>query len=156
MWDLPGPGVEPLSSALAGRFLTTVPPGVSILLFLKLFKVSPLLPGWSLNSSAGCKGLHLLLLYLLPGLAKKHSSYLHTASQLCHPQLSPLPWMLPSSSRSDEFLPIFQDSNQTLPRLWQSPQFPAAVIETIIPSSVSLSFLEQHCSIFCLHKVHFC
>ena len=27
MWDLPGPGLEPVSSALAGRFLTTAPPG---------------------------------------------------------------------------------------------------------------------------------
>ena len=27
MWDLPGPGPEPVSPALAGRFLTTVPPG---------------------------------------------------------------------------------------------------------------------------------
>ena len=27
MWDLPGPGLEPVSAALAGRFLTTVPPG---------------------------------------------------------------------------------------------------------------------------------
>ena len=27
MWDLPGPGVEPMSPALAGRFLTTAPPG---------------------------------------------------------------------------------------------------------------------------------
>ena len=27
MWDLPRPGLEPVSSALAGRFLTTVPPG---------------------------------------------------------------------------------------------------------------------------------
>ena len=27
MWDLPGPGLEPMSPALAGRFLTTVPPG---------------------------------------------------------------------------------------------------------------------------------
>ena len=30
MWDLPGPGLEPVSSALAGRFLTTVPPGKSL------------------------------------------------------------------------------------------------------------------------------
>ena len=29
MWDLPGPGLEPLSSALIGRFLTTAPPGKS-------------------------------------------------------------------------------------------------------------------------------
>ena len=27
MWDLPRPGLEPMSPALAGRFLTTVPPG---------------------------------------------------------------------------------------------------------------------------------
>ena len=27
MWDLPGPGVEPVSSALAGGFFTTEPPG---------------------------------------------------------------------------------------------------------------------------------
>ena len=29
MWDLPGPGIEPVSSVLAGRFLTTAPPGKS-------------------------------------------------------------------------------------------------------------------------------
>ena len=29
MWDLPGPGIEPMSSALAGWFLSTVPPGKS-------------------------------------------------------------------------------------------------------------------------------
>ena len=26
-WDPPGPGLEPMSPALAGRFLTTAPPG---------------------------------------------------------------------------------------------------------------------------------
>ena len=26
-WDLPGPGLEPVSPALAGRFSTTAPPG---------------------------------------------------------------------------------------------------------------------------------
>ena len=30
MWDLPGPGVEPVSPALASGFLTTVPPGKSL------------------------------------------------------------------------------------------------------------------------------
>ena len=29
MWDLPGPGLEPMSPVLAGGFLTTVPPGKS-------------------------------------------------------------------------------------------------------------------------------
>ena len=30
MWDLPGPGLEPVSPALAGRFITTAPPGKSL------------------------------------------------------------------------------------------------------------------------------
>ena len=30
MWDLPGPGLEPVFPALAGRFLTTSPPGKSL------------------------------------------------------------------------------------------------------------------------------
>ena len=41
MWDLPRPGLEPVSSALAGRFLTTAPPGESLYFsfaFLKYFK----------------------------------------------------------------------------------------------------------------------
>ena len=29
MWNLPGPGIEPVSPALAGRFSTTGPPGKS-------------------------------------------------------------------------------------------------------------------------------
>ena len=33
MWDLPGQGLEPVSPALAGRFLTTEPPGKSQRIF---------------------------------------------------------------------------------------------------------------------------
>ena len=33
MWDLPRPGLEPVSLALAGRFLTTAPPGKPINLY---------------------------------------------------------------------------------------------------------------------------
>ena len=29
MWNLPTPGIEPVPSALAGRFLSTAPPGKS-------------------------------------------------------------------------------------------------------------------------------
>ena len=29
MWDLPGPGIEPVSPALTGEFLTNEPPGMS-------------------------------------------------------------------------------------------------------------------------------
>ena len=35
MWDLPRPGLEPVSPALAGRFSTTAPPGKPYLIFLK-------------------------------------------------------------------------------------------------------------------------
>ena len=38
MWDLPGPGIEPMSPALAGRFLNTVPPGKSLPVTLKHVK----------------------------------------------------------------------------------------------------------------------
>ena len=36
MWDLPGPGLEPVSPALAGGLPTTAPPGKSLLLLLSL------------------------------------------------------------------------------------------------------------------------
>ena len=35
MWDPSGPGLEPVSPALAGGFLTTAPPGKPTLMFLK-------------------------------------------------------------------------------------------------------------------------
>ena len=37
MWDLPRPGLEPVSSALASRFSTTAPPGKSLSSFLIAF-----------------------------------------------------------------------------------------------------------------------
>ena len=40
MWDLPRPGLEPVSPALAGRFSATVPPGKPALNFL-ISRVSP-------------------------------------------------------------------------------------------------------------------
>ena len=36
MWDLPRPGLEPVSPALAGRFPTTAPPGKPKALFLNI------------------------------------------------------------------------------------------------------------------------
>ena len=35
MWDLPRPGLEPMSPALAGRFSTTAPPGKPLVLVFK-------------------------------------------------------------------------------------------------------------------------
>ena len=37
MWDLPRPGLEPMSPALAGGFLTTAPPGKSLTIFFNLY-----------------------------------------------------------------------------------------------------------------------
>ena len=37
MWDLPRPGLEPVSPALAGRFATTAPPGQPPYIFLLFF-----------------------------------------------------------------------------------------------------------------------
>ena len=36
MWDLPGPGLEPVAPALAGGFSTTAPPGKSHFTYIKL------------------------------------------------------------------------------------------------------------------------
>ena len=41
MWDLPGPGIEPVSPALAGGFLTTAPPGKPQGLCLLIFLLFP-------------------------------------------------------------------------------------------------------------------
>ena len=37
MWDIPGPGIESMSPALAGRFLTTAPPGKSLILLFTIY-----------------------------------------------------------------------------------------------------------------------
>ena len=38
IWDLPGPGLEPMSPALAGGFLTTTPPGKSLSFWMVFFE----------------------------------------------------------------------------------------------------------------------
>ena len=57
MWDLPGPGLEPMSPALAGGFLTTAPPGkpCSCTFYFYLFIV------------------HYIYFYLFSFLATPHS-----------------------------------------------------------------------------------
>ena len=39
MWDLPRPGLEPVSPALAGRFSTTAPPGKPLFFFFYCGKI---------------------------------------------------------------------------------------------------------------------
>ena len=41
IWDLPGLGIEPMSPALAGRFLSAEPPGKSLPIFLEGMPHSP-------------------------------------------------------------------------------------------------------------------
>ena len=41
MWDLPGPGLEPASPALADRFSTTAPPGKSRKVFYYISQAPP-------------------------------------------------------------------------------------------------------------------
>ena len=40
MWDLPGPGIEPVSPALAGGFITTAQPGKPLLLYFLILHSS--------------------------------------------------------------------------------------------------------------------
>ena len=42
MWDLPRPGLKPVSPALAGRFSTTAPPGKPNNSYSKVFPLMPL------------------------------------------------------------------------------------------------------------------
>ena len=53
MWDLPRPGLEPVSPALAGRFSTTAPPG----------KPSPLSLTWKTESNS--EPIHSFTIYCL-------------------------------------------------------------------------------------------
>ena len=46
MWDLPGPGIEPESLALAGGFLTTGPPGKSLKIHFKNGYWMPSMSHW--------------------------------------------------------------------------------------------------------------
>ena len=82
---------------------------------------SPLLPGWTLISPAGYKGLYHLLFCLPPG----PSSFTHCFT-VCHPQLPLIKsiWWIPTC----------------ISRIKPGPRFCTAVIETIIPVSVCPRF----------------
>ena len=51
--DLPDPGIEPMSQALAGGFFTTVPPGKPPDIFLDLFNHAPDFFNLTSNTEAG-------------------------------------------------------------------------------------------------------
>ena len=53
MWDLPRPGLEPVSSALAGRLSTTAPPGKPFLQYFKTVTAGIRQPGNWVRSTLG-------------------------------------------------------------------------------------------------------
>ena len=64
MWDLPRPGLEPVSPALAGRFSTTAPPGKPLGCNLKLLIFFlMLLQGFDVQSKYGFLFPPFLLLF---------------------------------------------------------------------------------------------
>ena len=75
MWDLPGPGFEPVSPALAGRFFTTEPPGKPLFLLIYFWLCWVLLCAW-IFSNCGEQGLLLIvvhrLLIAVSSLVAKH------------------------------------------------------------------------------------
>ena len=63
MWDLPRPGLEPMSPALAGRFSTTAPPGKPLVVIFKEVKFPPwnsygLRSEWLREPWTSWKGFH--------------------------------------------------------------------------------------------------
>ena len=55
MWSVPGPGIEPVSPALAGRFLSTVPPEKSYNLIMYLSPI-PVFEHW--KAKCGSSDIH--------------------------------------------------------------------------------------------------
>ena len=74
MWDLPRPGLEPVSPALAGRFSTTAPPGKPYLFYFWLHWV--FIAAHGLFSGCGEQGLLFIavcgLLIEVPSLVAEH------------------------------------------------------------------------------------
>ena len=73
MWNLPGPGLEPMSPALEGRFLITVPPGKSQNLLI--FNCLSLHPQPSHRTSAHHKGQGFLFYFISIDLYLVHNTH---------------------------------------------------------------------------------
>ena len=90
MCSLPGPGVKPMSAALAGGFFTTGPPGKSVMETLKIYSVNNTL---NIQCSHIVTGLRSLSLSLSLSL-----SSLSPAAQLCPTLCHPMDCSPPGSS----------------------------------------------------------
>ena len=84
MWDLPRPGIEPVSLALAGRLLTTAPPGKALFLHNYQHTMAGLQPRmWSqIREWVYDSLLHHRITKRRPSLLKKDISLQKTAPAL--------------------------------------------------------------------------
>ena len=88
MWDFPGPGLEPMSPALAGRFLTTVPLEQSLCwVFVAAHRLS-LVAGSGGYSSSQCVGFSLRWLFLLQNTGSRCVGFSSCSSQALECRLS--------------------------------------------------------------------
>ena len=141
MWNLPGLGIEPVSSALAGRFLTTEPPGKSLSELSDALMESPIScvkgEGSFINKHSLYIQVYLLCIppSFVTSIPRTHS-WAHSASP-AHGLLQLLGFSTPRSlcrpgavdSRSDPTLEVF----------WWSVREVVADCEE-----------DQHCLISCI------
>ena len=80
MWDLPGPGLEPVSPALAGGFLTTAPPGKSQQPYLKITYQEVVLGSTVLSDSSV---IFLNLKFIMRKVTRCHYKQSRTYVPIC-------------------------------------------------------------------------
>ena len=90
MWDLPAPGLEPVCPALAGGFLTTVPPGKSPEFILRDEKKKR---DGKNNTERGARGWSSGLRDSSPGIVETGSDQEVITSKTT-PRAEGLPWGL--------------------------------------------------------------
>ena len=139
MWGLPGLGTECMSPALAGGFLTTGPPGKSLVFFLSLF-----------NSMASKLGF-LCCLSFLPPTPLTHSWTHHSTKRPPSWNIQrtlPILSVLDSSAGLDTdncFAPPDTLSPHFFPYFWHlpcsqvSPSFPTQTLNVQVPRGLPLS-----------------
>ena len=120
MWSVPGPGIEPLLPASAGRFLSTIPPGsLRPLVFKPAWFVS--LPGKIFQ----CNSLKCACLFIYNWYIMKHIIYLYQwctsmAAVTVWPRgATPHPRSGAAAERSYPTTKVRSRSYSLLERLWR-------------------------------------
>ena len=156
MWDLPGTGLESMSPALAGRFLTTAPPGKSPVSFLDW-------PLCHFDRDHQCPSYHLIKWFLLCCI-DNCSFWPHHPWNL--PLFAPLRFLFLA------FLPLIIISQWPLGashwpcssclfslRSWSNPTFSTLSFMMLAPTStslvISLSVFQAYLANFSHRWYHF-